>query len=286
MISPNKLIKFGEKNQVMEFKDKLQVNDFYNELGVLQTTVHGKFSRIEFNIVDARNKQEKATQIGEFSFNPKEICTLLSRINSNGDVFKENVRNYNRENKVNSDCFSILKIHHFRKDNQGKSPVRTFKLSYESGMKNSYKWEFTIETGNAIPACSEHQNGGKLYFVKSGTYTEESKVTFYLYYMEVREMEEIILQHIAQWTSYSYPKMLNNREKFYKRAKENNYKEESINEWNSKSNNFTNNTHNIVSESVHRCERCKKETDIKVLEYSKMVTGKSLCLDCKNKEEK
>jgi len=279
----------------MEVRDKLQVNDFYNESGIIETTVHGKYSRIEINIVDTRKGGKEKAQIGEFNLTPKEIKTLLSLINLDGNTYKKNVTQYNKENGEPADYFSILKLHHFKKDNNGKSPVFNLKVSFESAMKQSSKWKFTIETGKGIATCSEQRNGGRLYYVKEGTYTKDTVVSFFLNSLELLELKNRVLAHLEMWENYNYGKMLSYREEFCKRAKLNNYDESSIDIWNEKnvmtsfnksvkqeqSSNIENSQHISADHTEGYCSKCGCKTSKNILEYTKKTIGKPLCLNCK-----
>lgn len=55
MINVKKICRIGRPNLLLEVNDNLQVNDFFNVSGVLHTTVHGTFSRINLCLVDRKS---------------------------------------------------------------------------------------------------------------------------------------------------------------------------------------------------------------------------------------
>lgn len=292
MISSRKLIKFGRDTSIMEVKDNLQVNDFWKDTGFVETTVHGKYSRIEFNIVDVKNGKKEKANVGEFKMTPPELEGLFQILTTspNGIKFKERAIIFNKMNKVDSDSFTLMKIHHFYKNDENLSPTYTLKVSYEDAMRNDSKWKFFIETAEGEAECIEHKNGGRLYHVKKGTYKKINEVSFYLNNVEMNSFIRIISRHMRIWEEINYPKMLEYRAQFEKRARDNNYDEDTIHNWNSKETNAekvekieNDKSLEPTKENVFdgKCEECGCDVKEVIATFTKQITGKNLCIPCK-----
>lgn len=292
MIKQDKLIKFGRKAQIMEISDNLQVNDFYDKSGVIETNVHGKFSRIGICIVDTKEGKKENAHVCEFKLTDKECKKILSLIVQDGDEFKRRVVSYNTSNGLGSnDYISIMKVHHFKADKQGKSPVFQFKMSYESGMKSS-KWKVNLEKGTGKAVCNEQSTGAKLWSIEKGTYKKECSTNFFLTDIEILELKTTILRHIDLWERCNYEKMLTYREEFYKRAKENNFNEETINMWNSKENSegVANKDNGKKGNTPQKAAAgltcsCGNQVSKAMAGYTQKVYGEILCQQCKVSKE-
>ena len=303
MINVKKICRIGRPNLLLEVNDNLQVNDFFNVSGVLHTTVHGTFSRINLCLVDTKAGKKSKAKIFDFNFTIEQIHIIINNLgvfnfqNINEleriltpELFKENIIKYNKEIKNKDYNFAYsLKVNPYKKDTQGLSPVNKIMLSYENQMTSIYKWKITFENGLAIA------NTGKDAFIKgamkSGTYKKLSSSSINISQHELLELITSSIQHISLWEASNYNLMLENREDFMERFKKSDYNESTIDLWNNKVelkinnnlnksenlNNIPNNNNNLIT---YKCTKCGYEVDENIKKFSEKKFGKTLCIKC------
>ncbi|WP_195972505.1 hypothetical protein [Clostridium thermobutyricum] len=271
MINANQLFKAGRETKIFEVSDRLQVNDFYNESGYRMSSIHGKFSRIKFTIVDITKGSKDKAIIGEFNFKPTEWELLQSKLKLNGIEFNEKLK------KIN-----MTKANPYNKIGD-KIEVKTIVISYETGLRVP-RWKIVITTGKAAPK--------EEFGYDKKTYTKLSETNFMLDDLEMKEMVLYVSKFLKLWEENNFSTFIKNREAFINRAKKNNYDEESLDKWNAKnsttdsfsSSSGTNKQYATGNQKGCCCSNCGKVVEKSKADITLKSFGKVLCSECLQKK--
>ena len=199
-INIRQITKSNNKTKLIEFNDKMQFNDFSEETGVIKSSTHNKFSRIQLTIVDwTEGKKEKAIVVSH-NITPSNLKLVAEMVLRNNTAVFEQIDKYTKkagylEQKIN-----------FRKKNErGCSPVTFLNIRYQSNMNSP--WTITIENGEGIPQISSI--GGVT--IKAGSYQKIASATVFLSTTEfVSKMIEV-KDYIQSFETSHFLKMLHLR---------------------------------------------------------------------------
>lgn len=281
--------KTKKETKVFAVSENLDVNEFYYECGYTNASIHSKYSRIKFNIIDTSAGAKDKAKVVIFNFKPFEWRMISRRLSLNGQTFNDKIKKINEIR-----CNPYKKI-------GDKVEVKIITITFEVGLKIP-KWKIVIENGKATP----NKNGDIGY--ESKTYEKITELSFMLSENEKEEMLLKVNSFLNLWEEYNFSIFIKNREQFIKRASANNYDESTMDQWNSK---YSSNTENVDSNNnsfknsnisrnrktnqkfvnqgnnqnaKYFCTRCRKEISKIIHDKTLKVQGESLCPECMQKE--
>lgn len=274
MIDAKRIYKTGRESRdkksskVFVVSDSLQVNDFFNEGGRQYSSLHGKYSRIKFNIIDTSKGSKDKALVGTFNFTLFEWSSIARKLKLNGGIFHERVK------KISS-----TKTNPYKKIGE-MIEIRSIIITFEVGLNNP-KWKIVITTGKAMATED--------FGYDSKSYVKLYETNFMLDEIEKEEMLFEVEKFITLWEQSNFPIFIRNRDEFFERAKKNNFDEKTIKKWNAKisttensfsSRNGTQNNENICNQLGCNCSVCGQAIDKSNADIIKNSFGRYLCPEC------